>query len=142
MKTIGRAERVDLAGYKLLNIPAKVDTGAYSSSIDHSYAAEKNGKLEFVLLRPGTNGYSGQKLVTDEYETTEVKNANGVQERFVIFPDMTTLGQTQRCRLTLANRSSLMYPVLIGRRFLREGGYIVDVQQGTGLPDDEENRQL
>ncbi len=140
--TIGRASRVDIPGYGCRQLPAKVDTGAYSSSIDHEWAEVRDGALHFVLLRPGVDGYTGTELVTRDFETTEVKNANGVQERYVVFPEVIVEGNAQRCRLTLADRSKLRYPVLIGRRFLREGNYIVDVTVGQGLPGDEEDREL
>lgn len=145
-KILGRAEQVDFPDYKLFNLPAKVDTGAYSSSIDYSFAEiiEKDGRktLEFILLHPGQVGYTGQKIATEDFDQTEITNANGVQQRFVIFPEMQVEGEKRRCRLTLADRTKLRYPVLIGRRFIKEGGYLVDVQQGQGLPDDEEEREL
>lgn len=139
---IGRASRITIPEYHLADLPAKVDTGAYSSSIDHTSAEERDGMLYVVLLRPGVEGYTGDEIATAEYETTEVKNANGVQTRYVVFPEVVIDGMAQRCRLTLADRSKLRYPVLIGRRFLREGGYIVDVTVGQGLPGDEEDREL
>lgn len=143
---IGRAERITIVNFNLHDLPAKIDTGAYSSSIDHSQAqlVERDGQqvLEFVLMRPGRDGYTGQVLTTTEFETTEVKNSNGTETRFVIFTDIAINGFVKKCRLTLANRSHLRYPVLIGRRFLRETGALVDVNQGKGLPDDEEERNL
>lgn len=146
MRVLGRAERVDISDYNLFDVPAKVDTGAYSSSIDHSYAAivELKGveTLEFVLLHESDAGYTGTKIATTDFETTEVTNANGTQKRYVIFPDITLEGKTHRSRLTLADRSRLRYPVLIGRQFIREADYLVDVRLGKGLPDDEEEREL
>ncbi len=116
-KVLGRAERVDFADYGLHDIPAKVDTGAYSSSIDCSKVELRNGELEFILFHPSVKGYTGELHHTQEFDTTEVKNANGVQLRYVIFPLMAINSETRRCRLTLADRSKLRYPVLIGRRF-------------------------
>ncbi|MDO4870638.1 MAG: RimK/LysX family protein [Candidatus Saccharibacteria bacterium] len=143
---IGRAERVDLIDYNLQNLPAKIDTGAYSSSIDHSLAEviEEDGqqKLQFILLRPGRVGYTGQKNITDNFEVTEVKNSNGSEKRYVIFSRIKINGFVKKCRLTLADRGQLRYPVLIGRRFLREANVLVDVNKGQGLPDDEEERKI
>lgn len=141
-KLLGRAERVDIAAFGLKNIPAKIDTGAYSSSIDFCYAVREGDYLEFVLLHPETAGYTGQKLRTNTFETTEVTNANGVQQRFVIFADITLHGEKIPTRLTLANRSNLRYPILIGRKFINQANYMVDVSVGQGLPDDEEEREL
>ena len=146
MKVLGRAERIDLPEFNLVHIPAKVDTGAYSSSIDcEKIELRTDGDkkvLSFVLLRPGRDGYTGDVLVTEQFDVTEVTNANGVQQRFVIYTDMIIEGEKTVCRFTLTDRAKLRYPVLIGRRFIREAGYMVDVTLGEGLPDDEEDRNL
>ena len=146
MKVLGRAERVSLPEFGLVNLPAKVDTGAYSSSIDcEKVELLQQGSeqtLSFVLLRPGRDGYTGQAVTTKDFDVTEVTNANGVQKRFVIFADMIINEETVKCRFTLTDRSKLRYPVLIGRRFIREAAYVVDVTVGEGLPDDEEERGL
>lgn len=145
-RILGRAERIDLPAFAMVNMPAKVDTGAYSSSIDCQAArVVKQGDqevLEFVLLSPGREGYTDKKLHTTDFTQTEVTNSNGQERRFVIFTDMIVRGERTRCRFTLANRSKLRYPVLIGRRFIREANYLVDVAQGQGLPQDEEERDL
>jgi prokaryotic glutathione synthetase, ATP-grasp domain len=145
-RVIGRSERIDLIDFNLNNLPAKIDTGAYSSSIDHSQAklVERDGRqvLEFILLRPERPGYTGELLTTEQFEMTEVKNSNGCETRFVIFADIKVGDFVKKCRLTLANRADLRYPVLIGRRFLREANMLVDVNKGQGLPDDEEERRI
>lgn len=146
MKVLGRAERIDLPEFGLKSLPAKVDTGAYSSSIDcEKVELLQQGTeqtLSFVLLRPGRDGYTGKPVATKDFDVTEVTNANGVQKRFVIFTDMIINSESVKCRFTLTDRSKLRYPVLIGRRFIREAGYMVDVTLGEGLPDDEEDRNL
>ncbi|MGH7197095.1 MAG: ATP-dependent zinc protease family protein [Candidatus Saccharimonadales bacterium] len=145
-KILGRAERIDLPELNLKSLPAKVDTGAYSSSIDceSTELVHNNDKdiLVFVPLRAGRTGYAGKPIRTTDFDVTEVINANGTQERFVIYTDMIINGERTRCRFTLTDRSKLRYPVLIGRRFIRESDYLVDVRKGQGLPDDEEDRNL
>lgn len=145
-KVLGRAEHIDLPDLGLHNVPAKVDTGAYSSSLDcsHVEVVQHDGRqqLAFVLLRPGREGYSGKTQYSADFTVTNVTNANGSQDRYVLFADMIIHGQRARCRFTLTDRSALRYPALIGRRFIREAGYVVDVSQGQGLPDDEEERGL
>lgn len=146
MKIIGRAERVSIAEFGLINLPAKVDTGAYSSSIacDTVHQLEIAGEsvLEFILLYPGHRAYTGQVLRTKNFATTEVSNSNGVEKRFVVFAEIQVGDLKHECRFTLAKRQHLRYPILLGRRFLREAGLLVDVNQGQGLPGDEEERNL
>ncbi len=52
MQILGRSDRVDLPGLGLENIHAKIDTGAYTSSLHCSSAKVVNGQLEFVLNDP------------------------------------------------------------------------------------------
>jgi hypothetical protein len=146
MKILGRAERVDFPEFGLNGQMAKIDTGAFTSSVDceHIQVVKKDGVdvLEVVFLRPGRDGYTGEKKYLTDFEHTEIKNANGVQQRYVIFTDMIIHGEQAKARFSLANRSALRYPVLVGRRFLRDTEYVVDVRKGEGFPDDEERRGL
>jgi hypothetical protein len=146
MNTIGRAEKIDIPVLALAQMPAKIDTGAFSSSIDCSEArvVERDSRqiLEFIVLRPGREGYTGDWQSTEQFDVTEVRNSNGTEQRYVIFIEIALGGKRHSCRLTLANRHHLRYPVLIGRQFLREAQYIVDVSQGNGLAGDEEERLL
>jgi hypothetical protein len=146
MKLLGRAERIDFPDLGLSNQMSKIDTGAYTSSIDceSTEVVDRNGKqvLEVVLLRPEREGYTGNKLVIEDFDRTEIKNSNGAQERFIIFANVVINGETLRGRFSLADRSILRYPVLIGRKLLHEGRFVVDVRQGQGYPDDEEERGL
>lgn len=146
MKILGRSEKVDFPDLGINDLMAKIDTGAYTSSIDCEQARviHRDGGevLEFVLLHPGRKGYTGEKLFSKEFERAKIKNANGKQERYVVYIDMIIKQERIKGRFSLANRSALRYPVLVGRRLLREGAFMVDVRQGEGLPNDEEDRGL
>lgn len=146
MNILGRAVRVDFPALGLMHQMSKIDTGAFTSSIDCEYAAvvERDAKevLEVVLLRPGREGYTGKKHYITDFDRTEIRNSNGAQERFIIFIDVVIKGQAYSGRFSLADRSILRYPVLIGRRLLRDANFVVDVNAGEGYPDDEEERGL
>ncbi|HEU5188019.1 MAG TPA: RimK/LysX family protein, partial [Candidatus Saccharimonadales bacterium] len=120
--------------------------GAYTSSLDCEWMQEvahgDQTVLEFVLLRPSRQGYTGKKHSTKDFTYTEVTNANGVQPRYIIFAPVIINGETHRARFSLSNRSKLRYPVLIGRKLIAQGNYLVDVKRGEGFPDDEEERGL
>lgn len=142
---IGRSEIVALPELGIDQLAAKIDTGAYSSSIDCAFAAEVKGRdatvLEYTLFHPSHSLYSGHKLQTADYVTTEVTSSHGVSQRFVIYTMIEFRGIRVRSRVTLTNRQRLRYPLLLGRQFLT-GKFIVDVDLGAGLAGDEEERKL
>lgn len=134
---IGRAERIDFPVAKILGVPAKIDTGAYRSSVWASDIEERDGKLFFKLLGPESPFYTGKELSVHDYEIVEVENSFGhAEERYSIMLSMRLGGRRVRTNITLSDRSKKTYPVLVGRKILR-GKFIVDVSQGEPLPDEE-----
>ncbi len=134
---IGRAERVDFPKGKVLGVPAKIDTGAYRSSVWATNVYEKDGQLYFTLLGPESEFYSGEELRTDEYELVDVENSFGhVEQRYSIMASIRLAGRRVRTNITLSDRKNKTYPILIGRKLLR-GKFIVDVSRGEPLPDEE-----
>lgn len=135
---IGRAERVDFPDAGVFSVYAKVDTGAYRSSVWASDIREENGVLKFKLLGPASPQYSGQECETTEFETVEIENSFGQKEqRYGVYLRIKVGPKTTRTSFTLADRSVKTYPVLIGRRLLR-GRYLVDVSEGEPHEDDKE----
>ncbi len=129
--TIGRAERVDFPDADLTDIPAKVDTGAFSSSVWATNIREENGILYFNLLD------SGNELSTDKFEMVDIENSFGHSEvRYGVKLWVVLKGRKVRTTFTLADRSNKTYPVLLGRKLLRRK-FIVDVTQGNPIPDGE-----
>lgn len=129
--TIGRAERVDFPDADLTDIPAKVDTGAFSSSVWATNIREENGVLYFNLLD------SGNELSTDKFEMVDIENSFGHSEvRYGVKLWVVLKGRKVRTTFTLADRSNKTYPVLLGRKLLRRK-FIVDVTQGNPIPDGE-----
>jgi hypothetical protein len=128
--TIGRAERVSFPRLGLLNIPARVDTGAKTSSVWASNIRVKNGLVEFYLFDESSKHYSGQKIVLKSFEQRVIASSNGaLDKRYVVKLLVELYGRKIRASFTLANRASQTYPVLVGRNILR-GKFIVDVKQG------------
>jgi len=134
---VGRAERIDFPEGKIVGVPAKIDTGAYRSSVWASDIREENGLLKFKLLGPESAYYSGEECETDKFEIVEVENSFGHKENRYSISLRVRLGpKVVRSNFTLADRSKKTYPVLIGRKLLR-GRYIVDVSEGQPLDDEE-----
>lgn len=128
---VGTIELVSLISGKINDVPAKIDTGADSSSIWASQISEADGKLSFVLFAESSPFYSGEVIVTKDFTRSRIKNSFGHTERRY----KTTLqvgigGKKINAKFTLANRKNNTYPVLIGRRTLA-GKFLVDVGSKT-----------
>lgn len=127
MQTLGRSDRVDLPGLGLTNIHAKIDTGAYNCSLHCSRAEIVDGNLEFVLLDEEHPEFTGMKFVFKKYEQREIKNSFGEAElRFVIKTTIRIYDYLIRAEFSLSNRGNLKFPVLLGRKILRDR-FLIDV---------------
>ncbi len=127
MQTLGRSDRVDLPGLGLTNIHAKVDTGAYNCSLHCSRAEIVDGNLEFVLLDEEHPEFTGMKFVFKKYEQREIKNSFGEAElRYVIKTTIRIYDYLIRAEFSLSNRGNLKFPVLLGRKILRDR-FLIDV---------------
>lgn len=139
---IGRAETIDLRDFGLRGVPAKVDTGADTSSIWVSQVTEKEDGLHFVLFGPESPYYTGEDQVFSaaDYELTRVANSFGQKElRYKIKMRVTVKGRNVRATFTLADRSQKTYPILLGRRLLH-GKFLVDVTGGEAMRAEEERK--
>lgn len=135
--TIGRVENIDFPDGGIKQLPAKIDTGAYRSSIWVSQIKEQDGVLSFVLLGPKSPFYTGIELKTTKYKTVKVENSFGQkQERYSVFLRVRIGGKLVRSNFTLANRGTKTYAALIGRKMLKNR-FVVDVSQGQPIKDEE-----
>lgn len=127
MQILGRSDRVDLPGLGLYNIHAKIDTGAFTSSLHCSRAEVINGLLEFVLLDDEHPEFTGMKFVFNEYTEREVKNSFGVAERrYIIITSVKIFDEEITTEFSLSDRDALRFPVLLGRKILRDR-FLIDV---------------
>jgi len=133
LKTIGRKEKITLPELGLNLVWAKIDTGAYTSSIhaEEIRLEEIDGKkiLKFQALLPGHQKFSGKTLAFEKYREKKVKNSFGQTEvRFLIETKLKLAGETFRAEFTLTDRSSMKNAILLGRKILREK-FLVDVSK-------------
>jgi hypothetical protein len=134
---VGRAERIDFPDAGIKAVPAKIDTGAFRSSIWASDVVEKNGVLSFKLLGSESPYYSGKTCETTQFEIVDVENSFGHKEdRYSVYLRVRLGSKLIKSNFTLADRGKKTYPVLIGRKLLR-GRYLVDVSEGQPLEDEE-----
>lgn len=128
-KILGRYDRVDLPGLGLSDIHAKIDTGAFTSSLHCSHAEVVDGKLQFVLLDEEHPEFTGMKFIVDNFEQREIKNSFGeVERRFVIVTTLRIFNEEITTEFSLSNRGLLKFPILIGRKILRDR-FLIDVKK-------------
>ncbi len=127
MKILGRYDRVDLPELGLLNIHAKVDTGAYTCSLHCHRAEVVDDRLEFVLLDEEHPEFTGMKFSFKQFERKNIKNSFGeIERRFVIFTTIRIFDEDIVAEFSLSNRGLLKFPILIGRKILRDR-FLIDV---------------
>ncbi len=130
---IGRIEIVDLPQWKLEQIEAKIDTGAFSSSL-HCHNIEQFKKEEikwvkFNLLDPDHQAYNEKLFSMPVHDFREVKSSNGqVEPRVFVKTQITFFEQNFDIEFSLTDRSEMKYPLLIGRKFLKNK-FLVDVSK-------------
>ena len=127
MEILGRYDRVDLPDLGISNIHAKIDTGAYTCSLHCSRSAVIDGKLEFILLDEEHPEFTGMKFVFKKFGQREIKNSFGEAElRFVIKTKIKIFKRLINAEFSLSNRGNLRFPVLLGRKILRQR-FLIDV---------------
>jgi len=139
-KIIGRAEKVTFPELELGQIPARIDTGAKTSSIWASKAVEEDKVLTVTFFDETSEAFASKTVTFTEYDTTVVASSTGhTQIRYKVRLLVSIKGKKIRAWFTLADRSTQVYPVLIGRNVLL-GKFIVDVKKGKSMKDDERKR--
>ncbi|MEX0770345.1 MAG: RimK/LysX family protein [Balneolaceae bacterium] len=130
-KLVGRIEKIDLPDLNVDQLKAKIDTGAYTSSL-HCHKVELNSaekNVSFYLLDPTHPEYNNKKLTCPVEDIRSVRSSNGLTEdRIIIRTKIRLHTQVDTIELSLADRSEMRNPVLLGRKFLKDR-FIVDVSR-------------
>ena len=116
---LGRTDIVDFPKLDLQGIDIKVDTGAYTSSF-HSHSIEVvDNVLKCQFLDPKHEKYHEKFFLFKNFTQKNVKSSNGIVEtRFTIKTEILIFNKIEEIELTLTERGSMKYPVLLGRKFL------------------------
>lgn len=134
---IGRREIVDFPELGLVGIIAKIDTGAYTTALHCHDIKEENGVLHFKLLDPSHPEYNVQDQKFTSYSKKGIKNSFGEVEMRYIIKTVVIIGRRKiKAVISLSDRGNMRYPVLIGRKLLKNR-FIVDVSLLNNIPLDE-----
>lgn len=124
---IGRTEKISIPMFEIKDIESKIDTGAYTSSIDCSEIELFNdGKtLKFKVLDKDNTHYVDNWYIFEKWSKTDVTSSNGQkEERYMITVEIEIDGIKIDSDFTLTNRSKMTYPILIGRKTIPRGWYV------------------
>jgi hypothetical protein len=125
---VGRFERLDFPEFGIYDVVAKVDTGAYSGAMYATHIRVVEGSKPRLYFAPFNN--PEREFSTTKFHKHWVRSSNGLAvDRYFIDTSVTLNGKIYPLSISLADRSSMRYPVLLGRKFLRRNGFIVDVSQ-------------
>lgn len=140
-RVIGSIEKVKLIGKdgKEIEVEAKIDTGADSTSIDIELAKQLGFEEAVRLFHEKAAGRDiinelskeeREKLfrgIPDLADTLPVKSSHGYSYRPVILVTLTIDSITFPAKVSCIDRSHLTYPVIIGRKHLRK--FLIDVNK-------------
>ena len=131
---IGRKDKIDLPELDLQNMKAKVDTGAFTSAIhcsDHEEGVDEEGPfIEFVLLDEKHPAYTGKRHKVRDFTKRVIKSSFGDKEkRSIIRTKVVLFGEEFVIEFSLSDRKKMKFPILIGRKFLMKGNFVVEVNQ-------------
>lgn len=135
---IGRFELIDIVG-KLEDIPTKIDTGAYRSSIHVSGTKliKKNGVeyLHFTVL--GHPSYKRKRtLQTRAFREIEVTSSSGHKTiRYEVNLKIRLGYKVFLTSFTLADRTHTTFPILIGRKAIRNRFLVDAARSGVARKD-------
>jgi hypothetical protein len=128
MKILGAFEPVSLPSFGITNVIAKVDTGAFTGAMHATEISEASHdrRLRFKPL-----GYDKPVTVTSYYRRVVKSSTGHTEERYCIPVKMKIQGKFYEMNISLTNRSNMKYPIIIGRRFIKDTGFVVDVTKGA-----------
>jgi len=126
MKTrilIGRQDVADFPELSLFELPVKIDSGAYTSSL-HCHNIEEfiendKKKIKCNFLDPEHEQYHEKEIIFEHFKKRSVKSSNGIVEiRYSITTEIILFKTNYPIELTLTERGNMRFSVLLGRKFL------------------------
>jgi hypothetical protein len=131
---IGWKEHLQFTEWNLRRICVKIDTGARTSALDvvrYELMETAGGQLMATLYLALDRRHPGRftRVHTPVLRTVLVRNSGGMREERPLVETAVRIGPIQkRIRITITNRSSMRYRMILGREALAND-FIVDVSR-------------
>ena len=129
IRLIGRREFVSIRELGISGIEAKIDTGAYTSSLHCEKITvniEDGREVLYFTIEPEENS---RVFRFENFARKKIKNSFGeMEERYVIKTAVSIGKKSVRSVISLSNRDNMRYPLLIGRRLLK-AKFLIDVNR-------------
>lgn len=131
---LGSFESVSFPDFAVIgDVTAKIDTGAYTGAL-HCTKIKEEKTEKGSILHFSPFDHPDTQMSVDDFVVRHVRSSNGEnQARYFINTKIQISGKTYPIILSLADRSEMKWPVLIGRRFLRNNNFLVDVSKDTSV---------
>ena len=137
----GICEKVSMPEFGIIDVVAKVDTGAYSGALHCSNIEEiisDNGKKK-LRFNPSNN--HTQTIESSRFIKSYVRSSTGHRvKRYLFDTNIVIKGISYKIRIGLSDRSDMNYEILIGRRFLSQNNILVDSRINQDLDIDREKK--
>lgn len=133
-KIIGWKEWFSLDSLGLPAIKAKIDTGAKTSALHamniKNYFIDGAEYVKFDIHPLQKNKNLIRRCNAKVIEHRMVSDSSGKKERRMVIKSDLKIGKfRQRIELTLTNRDSMNFRMLLGREAIKKGGMVVDVSR-------------
>jgi hypothetical protein len=131
--TIGWKEYAEFPEWGIRGVKVKMDTGARTSALDvlsYELRSEDRGPVaELLLALDRRHPQRRTRLRVPVLGMAVVRNSAGMCEERPVVETTIRLGPvTKRVRLTITNRSHMLFRVILGRTALA-GDFVVDVSR-------------
>lgn len=121
--TIGAREVVIIEPYGI-RIPARIDTGASTTSLHAKNIKIKDDTVSFAIPEE----YGGIRISLPIVEWKNIRSSRSRDRRPVVEMDLCIASKRMRARVNLNDRSRMEYPMIVGRNIL-SGNFVVDVSK-------------
>jgi len=129
---IGRTEIIDLPELGMYNIEAKIDTGADTSVLhceDFEITEKNDQRFITCHIKPHLEDEEILTIIFPIHRERVVKSSFGQTEtRHIFVTKIRMFDQLYDIKLSLRDRSSMSYPMLLGRNFISKK-FLVDVSK-------------